>query len=233
MNYWMTFGASNVSGLAPTFIQWRTTAGGSLAPPSISEPGSGGGYMFAYNALTQIFFQCDGATSGLSFNDRYVFGVVDPSDNFGFTLSSMAATMANFAPVVISGYSAGVAGLSQGIQSYSLVVQNYSLGIQNYSLIVQGLSLAAINVDSYSLSVSMFSLAIQGASLLGTTASSFGTNLVDPVSVFGFLKRAQEVSEGNETYTKASGLLDTYSRGSSQLLIEKTISDDNTSTVKS
>ena len=229
MNYWMQFGASNVSGLSPTFIQWRTTAGGSLAPPSISEPGSGGAYMFAYNALTQIFFQCDGATSGLAFTDRYISGVVDPSDNFGFTLSGIAATQSVYAPIIPAGYSLTVAGLSQSIQNYSLIVQGLSLTVQNISLTVQGLSLI---VADYSLGVQNYSLAIQGASLLGDTASSFGTDISDPVSIFGFLKRAQEDREGNETYIKASGTLSTYSRGSSQLLVTKTISDSATETSK-
>lgn len=194
MNYWVTFGASTISGLNPTFIQWRTTGGGSLPPPSISEPGSGGAYMFSYNALTQIFFVADGATTALAFSDRYVQGVVDPSDNFGFTLSGVAATLAVAGPIVMS--------------NFSLSVQNFSLGVNSFSLLVAN------------------------ATLLGTTGATFGGLSTDPISVFGFLKRAQETREGNESYIKASGLLDSYSRGSSVLLVEKSIADNSTETTK-
>lgn len=222
MNYWLSFGSTAISGLAPTFIQFRTTAGGTLAPPSISEPGSFGKYMFSYNALTQVCFVADGATSLLAFNDRYITGVLDPSDNFGFTLSGVAASlsvMGGSLSAVGTSLSAfypyGISGLAQGSINQSLIVQGYSLSVLGYSTTVQN-----------------FSLAIQGASFLGTTSSSYGTDSVDPTTVFGFLKRAQETREGNETYTKATGLLDIYSRGSSQLLAEKTISDSTTSTTK-
>jgi hypothetical protein len=67
---------------------------------------------------------------------------------------------------------------------------------------------------------------------IGTTASSFGSTSVDPGSLFGFLRRAQEMAEGNQTYTKTSGILDFYSRGSSTLLREKTISDSTATTTK-
>lgn len=69
-------------------------------------------------------------------------------------------------------------------------------------------------------------------SFIGSTASSFGSTSLDPVDLFGFLKRAQEINEGNETFTKSSGLLDFYSRGSSTLLREKTIIDSTTTTTK-
>jgi hypothetical protein len=69
-------------------------------------------------------------------------------------------------------------------------------------------------------------------SYIGSTASSFGSTSVDPSTLFGFLKRAQEFMEGNNTYTKATGVLDFYSRGSSTLLAEKTVSDTSTTTTK-
>lgn len=191
MNYWAQFGASTVSGLAPTFIQFRTTAGGTLAPPSVSEPGSFGMYMFAYNAATQIAFVLDGATSGLAFADRYVTGVLDPFDNFGTTLVAIGNT-----------------AIALGVTNVAIGISNIALGV---SSIAQG---------------------IAGASLIGTTASSFGTNSVDPTTVFGFLKRALETREGNETYVKTTGILDVYSRGSSQLLAEKTITDSTSTTTK-
>lgn len=189
--YWLSFGASAVSGLAPTFIQFRSTAGSTLAPPSISEPGTFGMYLFNYDPITQIAFICDGATSGLAFQDRYVQGVLDPFDQFGVTMVA-----------------------------------------QGNSLIAQGNSLFAFGASIYAQGVSLSARGVSLSTLVGDTTSSYGTNSADPTTIFGFLKRAQETREGNETYTKASGLLDIYSRGSSQLMIEKTIADSSTSTTK-
>ncbi len=72
-----------------------------------------------------------------------------------------------------------------------------------------------------------------GGPNIGSTASSYGTNLVDPVDLFGYQKRFQELLEGNETYSKSTGVLNIYSRGSSQLLRTKTITNDATGVTKS
>jgi hypothetical protein len=189
--YWLSFGASAVSGLAPTFIQFRSTAGSTLAPPSITEPGSFGMYLFNYDPITQVAFICDGATSGLAFNDRYVQGVLDPFDQFGVTM------------------------VAQGNSLFALGTSNIALG-----------------TSIYALGVSIYAFGTTSSALLGTTASSYGTDSVDPQSIFGFLKRAQETREGNEDYTKSSGVLTISSRGSSQLFATKTISDSTTSTTK-
>lgn len=69
--------------------------------------------------------------------------------------------------------------------------------------------------------------------IIGTTASSFGSTSTDPGDVMGYLKRLQEWNEGDSVFTKGSGVWDVYSRGSSTLLREKTITDDSTSTDKS
>lgn len=189
--YWLTFGASAVSGLAPTFIQFRSTAGSTLAPPAITEPGSFGMYMFNYDPITMVAFICDGFTSGLAFQDRYVQGVIDPFDQFGVTLNAI------------------------GNSAIALGVSNLALGTSN---LAQGASLLALGYTN--------------AAVIGTSASSFGTDSADPTSVYGFLKRALETREGNETYAKATGILDIYSRGSSQLLREKTIADSASTTTK-
>ena len=68
---------------------------------------------------------------------------------------------------------------------------------------------------------------------IGSTASSYGSTSVDPVDLYGFLKRARELSEGNQIYTKATGILDMYVRSGVTLLIEKTITDTSTTTTKS
>lgn len=63
---------------------------------------------------------------------------------------------------------------------------------------------------------------------VGTTSDSFGSTLADPSTVLGHLKRIQEVNEGNKVFTKATGVWDNYSRGSSTLLFEKTLTNTTT-----
>lgn len=68
--------------------------------------------------------------------------------------------------------------------------------------------------------------------LIGTTSSSFGTTSVDPATLFGYLRRAQEYAEGIQTFTKASGVWDIKSRGGT-LITQKTLADTTTSTTRS
>lgn len=60
---------------------------------------------------------------------------------------------------------------------------------------------------------------------VGTSADSFGSTSVDPTTIFGYVKRGQEFNEGNSTFTKSTGVWDILSRGSSTMLIEKTLTD--------
>jgi phage-related protein len=89
-----------------------------------------------------------------------------------------------------------------------------------------GNTLAGIGVSFGAFGASFDTL----AALIGSTQSSFGSTSADPATVFGFLRRAQEMAEGNRAYTKSSGVLDFYSRGSSTLLIEKVITDSTAGT---
>ncbi len=210
--YWLQFGSSAVSGLAPTFTQFRSTAGSTLSPPAITEPGSFGFYLFNHDPITQVAFICDGATTGLDFSNRYIFGVLDPFDQFGVTLVAI-----------------GNSSIALGASNLALGTSNLALGT---SLFAQGVSLFAQGVTSAVQVALLYAQGISSAALIGDTASSFGTSSVDPTSIFGFLKRAQDCREGNESYTKASGVLTISSRGSSQLFATKTISDSTTSTTK-
>lgn len=64
---------------------------------------------------------------------------------------------------------------------------------------------------------------------IGQPTDSFGTTLVDPTTVLGYQKRNLEFNEGNKTYIKSTGIWDIYSRGSSTLLREKTLTNSVTS----
>lgn len=222
-NYWAQFGSSAVSGLAPTFVSFITPAGANGTPPSISEPGSKGLYLFQYDAsLTQIAFTLDGATSSLAFSDRYIYGVLDQYDTFGVTLNAIGTTLvAQGATVVAIGTTLVAQGATVVAIGNTMITglndQGSTLVGQGTSIIAMGNTLAAIGLSAGSL-----------GALIGDTNSLIGNNLSDPTTVFGFLKRAQETREGDETYTKASGVLDIYDRTGATLLRQQTISDTAT-----
>ncbi len=64
------------------------------------------------------------------------------------------------------------------------------------------------------------------APLIGSTVASIGSTSIDPNTIFGYLRRAQEVQEGNQTFLKSTGEWDIYSRGSSTLLATKFLNSD-------
>lgn len=68
---------------------------------------------------------------------------------------------------------------------------------------------------------------------VGTLSDSFGSTSVDPTSLLGYAKRALEFNEGAAVFTKSTGLWDVYSRGSSTLLMEKSLTNTTTSATKS
>jgi len=68
---------------------------------------------------------------------------------------------------------------------------------------------------------------------IGTSNDSFGTDVVDPDTLFGFAKRGQEDAEGNAEFIKATGVWTVSSRGSSQVLFIKTLTNDASEANKS
>lgn len=72
----------------------------------------------------------------------------------------------------------------------------------------------------------------EAAANVGTTVDSFGDSASDPTTMFGFMKRIQELLEGNSIYAKGTGLWSMYSRGSSYLLRDKTVADSATQVTK-
>lgn len=68
---------------------------------------------------------------------------------------------------------------------------------------------------------------------IGDTTDGFGSTSVDPSTMFGYLKRAQEFNEGNATFIKSTGIWSIFSRGSSALLAQKTLTNSTTSANKS
>lgn len=236
-SYWLSFGSSAVSGLAPTFIVFKTTTGANGTPPSISEPGSAGLYRFDYDAsLTQIAFICWGATTSLAFSDAYVQGVLDPYDTFGVTLNAA--------------YAAGVTSVALGTTSVALGTTSVALGTTSVAIGLTGVAIGTSGIALGTTSVALGTTAVAGigfmgttlvaigdslstfsasmgalGSLIGNTSSVIGDNATDPTTVFGFLKRAQETREGDETYTKATGVLQIFDRTGATLLRSQTIAE--------
>lgn len=64
---------------------------------------------------------------------------------------------------------------------------------------------------------------------VGYGTDSFGSTSLDPSTIFGQVKRAQEFNEGNKLFIKSTGLWDISSRGSSILLREKALTNTVTS----
>lgn len=67
---------------------------------------------------------------------------------------------------------------------------------------------------------------------IGYATDSFGSTATDPSTVLGYLRRSQEFSEGNAQFTKSTGIWSVYSRGSSTLLTEKTLTNTTTAAGK-
>lgn len=158
-----------------------------------------------------------------------VFGSGNPVTRTGLAptfitfVSSTGA--AGTAPAITEPGSKGIYKFSYDASATLIVftLDGATTGVPNTDRYVSGILEAQ---DAFGVTLSAVALSI------GSTASSFGSTGVDPGDLYGFMKRSLEMAEGNQTYTKATGLLDFYSRGSSTLLREKNISDSASTTTK-
>lgn len=242
-NYSVVFGSGDprgFTGLSPTFlIFWNLATGASNAPPSIAETASGksGIYTFTYGTTQPITFLLDAATTSTG-SGRYVFGQIDPSDRadeYGNTLTAIGfSTLVYGSSLIALGNSSIALGTTTVAIGTSHLAQGVSMLAQGVSLTSQGVSLFALGTSNIALGTTNVALGTSAVALgtfIGSTASSYGTTAIDPTTLFGHLIRAQELREGNQTYTKSTGVLGLSTRGSS-LLREKTISDTSTTTTK-
>lgn len=132
--------------------------------------------------------------------------------------------------------SVGFSNLSFGTSLMAQGSTLFGIGTTTLAKLVnEGITLTAIGTTQFAFGTTLVFLGSSGGvfSLMGSPSSGFGSTSIDPTDLFGYLKRAQEISEGNQIYTKVSGLLDYYNRGSTTLLREKTISDTVSQTTKS
>ncbi len=225
--YTLQFGSGDprvFTGLNATFLIFaNASSGATVTPPSITELFAGTGiYKFTWGTTTPIAFLADAATTSPGTAGRYVSGSLDPADRadeYGTTMIALGTTLIGYG---VTGLAIGTTGLGFGQSAVASGITAVGLG---NTAVATALLILAQGSSGNAIGTSILSL-------IGTTGDSFGSTSVDPTTLFGFLKRSQEFWEGNQTYTKATGLLDFYSRGSSTLLVEKTIADTASSTTK-
>lgn len=131
-----------------------------------------------------------------------------------------------------SGQALGVTSVAIGTTLVGLGNTGLAFGSTNSALLNNmGSTLVGVGNSLSALGISGFAQGQTLIGLMGNATASIGSTAIDPTSVFGFLMRAQELSEGNQTYTKATGILGLFSRGAT-LLRQKTISDTSSQTTK-
>ncbi len=183
----------------------------------------------SYGATQTMAFVLDGATTGLAASDRYISGVFDPYDMFGATLNAVYAFGNSAIALGNSNLALGTSNIALGNTSIALEsIGLTAIASNGLTLVAQGATLVAIGNTLLSLGFTVGGLALA----IGSTASAIGSTAISPADVMGFLMRAREFAEGNQTYTKATGALDYYVRGGVTLLIEKTVSDSSLTTTK-
>lgn len=238
------------SGLSPTFLIFQVATGSTVTPPGITEiPTASGLYYWNWGTTTPIAFLLDGLTTSLG-SGRYVTGQLDPadrSDEYGNTLiafgSSLVALGNSAIALGVSNVALGSSHVAQGNTMIALGTSIYALE-QTLGSTLVGIGNTAIALGTTSVALGITNVAI-GSSLsatsvtivvsvagIGTAGSTFGGMGTDPVDLFGYVKRLQELFEGNSTFTKATGNWALSSRGSSAALASKTIINTSTTVTK-
>jgi hypothetical protein len=169
-------------------------------------------------------------------------GVIGFSMNvMGISLTAQGNTIAALGTFGTSLNAIGVSilaiGASLNAQGNTIAVIGGSMSVMGASLSAMGFTLTGIGNTVLGIGNTIFAIGASTsvlalASQIGTAADSFGTDTVDPTSLFGFMKRIQEIQEGDSNYAKGTGVWSIYNRGSSTLLRSKTIADAATTVTK-
>lgn len=212
--------------LAPTFLTFkRMSDGADISPPAISQLSTTGIYQFSFNVTTPHYFLLDGITVNAT-TDRYVFGVLDPVHQVDNQLNILSTTLAAINSTLVAlgttGNALGTTNVAIGTTLTGYGASNYAFGNTNFALNTTIFGLVSLN--------STFVTSLD--SKIGSTLSSIGTTSVDPGDLFGFLKRAQEFREGNQTFNKVSGAWNISTRGNT-LIAVKTLGQSASQVTKS
>jgi hypothetical protein len=242
--YFLKFGSGSPianSGLTPTFLQFFDSTGTTLAPPSITEIKYGGvtasgiygfSYLIGISTANPIYFLAYSVTtvSSAIVSDQYISGVLDPVIAVDQQLTAQGTTLVGL-------------GTSLNAISVSLGAQSASLGAQGTTFLAFGSTLLGIGQTSAATGVTVTAIGNTLLSLgttlsfsfagLGSTASSYGSTSIDPGDVFGYLKRIQELLEGDQIFSTTTSVWSMYNRGSTTLLRNKTLATTVSNITKS
>jgi hypothetical protein len=216
----------NYPSLAPTFITFKNLVTGSdVSPPGITQLATTGLYFFSYGATQATYFLVDGITVSVA-NDRYLTGILDPIQEVDNQLSAASVTL----------QALGNSNIALGMTNVALNITGAALGTTAVALgtsaVSSGITAVALGNSIYALGLSHSSVNFSLAALIGTTASSFGTEVVDPTTVFGYLKRMQEFNEGNQDFNKTTGVWTIEARNTS-LIATKTLTNSSSEVTRS
>lgn len=222
--YSLQFGAGDprpFTGLNATFLIFvRMTDGATIAPPAITEALTGSGiYQFSYGVTQPISFLADAATTSPGPAGRYVVGQIDPTDRMDEVGATIVAIGTTNIALGTTNVALGTTNIAFGVTNTALGTTNIALGTSIYALEQAiGSTLTSIGNTISTLGGSLFTL-------IGTTASLIGDSSTNPSDLFGYLKRVNELVQGQETFTKGSGLLNMYDRTGATLLNARTITN--------
>jgi len=249
--YGLAFSPSNPSAypsLAPTFITFRNAlTGQTLAPPTLAQIDVTGIYGFTFSATFPVYFLADGITTATP-TERYVYGVLDPAFDIDSQVRELGSTLVALGNSSVALGSTSIALgttnvalntsiLAVGTSTYAiggsiLAVGNSNLALGNSILAVGtsglavGNSILAIGTSTYAELLGQAGSAATLTALIGNTSSTFGTNVADPTTLFGYMKRMQEFNEGAQTFSKLTGTWTINSRGGS-LIATKTLNNSS------
>lgn len=147
-----------------------------------------------------------------------VFGSGDPSGNTGlaptFTVFQNSAGGATTPPSISEVGSSGIYTFSYDPQgSINFVVDGATTGLSASNRYIVG----ALDVGD----------SLQNTSV-GTASDGIGDSATDPTSLFAFVRRIKELLEGDQTYTKATGVFVMKDSTGATTLASKTITDNDT-----
>lgn len=149
-----------------------------------------------------------------------VFGSGNPSGKTGlspsFTVFQNSSGGATTSPAITEIGSSGIYTFSYDPQgSINFVIDGATTGLNSTDRYIVG----SLDIGDTNSNVNF-----------GSITDPIGDNSTDPTSLFAFVRRIKEWLEGQSTYTKASGVWNTYETSGTTLLAARTITD-NGSTV--
>jgi hypothetical protein len=197
---------------------------------SNSDPG-------LYPSLSPTFLTFKNALSGADVTPPTI-SQLSTSGIYGFTFSATfpayfrvdGVTIASLADRYVIGMIDPVSDVDSqltntGVSILAIGSSNIALGTTAVAI---GESLTAQGISIYAIATTLGTL----STLLGDTTSTFGTVSVDPTTIFGYLKRMQEYSEGSQVFNKTSGAWAISSRGGS-LIVSKTLGNTSSQVTRS